>query len=352
MMPVDAVTQMITKFRHEDRSLPSFRGSVLDWPLFIRKFRKTTEEFNISDDANHKRLDKAIRGGARDVVRDLLRNPCFVNEVIEVLEATYGGEDNISAAIMKQLVEMKPLQSSLHNLVPFSYEVAKVRRMIQQSGSDCVKQEAMRKLSLLIPRQQQQAWDIQLQVMGKTDKPSIDDFANWLAHLKTICKVYTTGGDNNNKTERNRASESRLHFRNAWPQRRRPNRTNHPYEAQPTQRDAPAGDRRTARYNRFYGDNTPNAEGDGRYAIRGAPNGPWRPTRDTNVPMIANQRRLQNGHGEDHCEQGCGDQHRLEDCPKFKNGTQPERFRIIRSLRRCPCCCGKHSISICPTRQQ
>lgn len=196
-MTMDTVSHILTKLRNEDRSLPTFRGSVLDWPLFIQKYQDTTREFNITDDKNHKRLDNAIRGEARDTVREMLRYPCFVKDVIEVLEATFGGRDNVASAAMELLNKMKSLRPDLSNLVTFTLEVTKVHRMLKQCKLKSVQRQAMRRFEGLMPLTQLQSWDLQrqsweLQQQAVGDSTAtLDGFVDWLSRLKRICKVYS-----------------------------------------------------------------------------------------------------------------------------------------------------------------
>lgn len=66
MISADAAARMFIKMKHDNRSLPPFNGDILAWPTFLRKYKRTTEEYELDEYENQERLQKALRGQAND----------------------------------------------------------------------------------------------------------------------------------------------------------------------------------------------------------------------------------------------------------------------------------------------
>ena len=119
-IPVEILTELARNLRPQDTTLPPFRGDALDWPLFIKRFRTSTAESQISDEVNLNRLNAALRGPARDLVRSLLYHPCYVYHIIELLGHTYGS---------------KRSEEELENVAQFHLNVMKIQRRVKQSNN-------------------------------------------------------------------------------------------------------------------------------------------------------------------------------------------------------------------------
>lgn len=329
-MPVDAVSRILTKIRSEDKTIPYFYGCVLDWPIFAKKYRDTTVEFQITDDANQKRLDKALRGAARDQVRDLLRNACLVGDVMAILQDTYGGEDNIIAAVSEAIGKMKSLQSDLKNILHFTIEVKKVHLMLRQLTSvTSLGREWLMRIVKLLPLTERRMWAMHLVSLNKKDTGTIDDLLVWLFQLKDHCKVL--GLSNEGRRDSHRVSSR--HDQEAS-QRGRSSDQRRYYES----------DRRMRSDNRHRESSVENYDRVGskrRY-----------PDNDESFPP--RPRIMTNVVGNKGCViADCNGQHEFADCPKFKDASQPERYMLIQKHRRCPICCSsQHKYRNCNMRGQ
>lgn len=76
--------------RQANRDLPTFTGNMEEWPLFISEFRRSTEEGQFNNSENLRRLDKSIRGPAREAVSALFISPNNVEDIIDTLQANFG----------------------------------------------------------------------------------------------------------------------------------------------------------------------------------------------------------------------------------------------------------------------
>lgn len=78
--------------------LPDFNGNSLEWHAFISQYRISSELCNFNNQLilfiiiliNLARLQKCLKGKAREVVQSLLIFPDNVDRVIEVLESRFG----------------------------------------------------------------------------------------------------------------------------------------------------------------------------------------------------------------------------------------------------------------------
>lgn len=328
-MPVEAMGQILTKFRNEDKTIPTFHGSVLDWPIFVKKYRDTTEEFKITDDANQKRLDKALKGEAREMVRELLNNACLVEDVMELLQDAYGGEDNVYEAVTNAVTDLKPLQADLKNIISFSIGVKKIQRMLRQceiprpAGKDI-----LLKIVKMLPLTERRMWALFLKAIGREESGNIDEFVKWLGELKYQCKV--TGIPEESKEGKRRTTE----------ESRNSSRYQHYEKKRPTQPYYKDHFNSRAEENRREPDVTHyNRHGQRRKEL-------------TQEDNRSNPRVMTNIHtNNERCViKGCNETHRFADCPKFNSLSQPGRFRLIQEHHRCPVCCERHIFKLCPTR--
>ena len=75
------------------KELPTFSGSPEDWPVFAHLFRSSTETCGFSDAENLGRLNRALKGKARESALMLLRIPGNVPKILEHLEQRFGRGD-------------------------------------------------------------------------------------------------------------------------------------------------------------------------------------------------------------------------------------------------------------------
>lgn len=332
-MPIDAVSKILSKIRSEDKTIPYFYGCVLDWPIFAKKYHDTTEDFQITDDANQKRLDKALKGAAREHVRDLLRNACLVGDVMAILQDTYGGEDNIIAAVTEAIGKMRSLQPDLRNIVHFTIGVKKVHLMLRQLASATSSgRESLMRIVKLLPLTERRMWANYLTTLNKNDSGTIEDLLNWLSQLKDQCKVH---GLCDEGRESARQGSSRY------------NRDENDRGKNRDQRQYYDSDKRKGIDNNRHRE--PSARGydragqKRRYPDKDESFHP-RPRIMTNLLTTTSKVCV---------IEGCTDEHQFADCPKFKEASQPERYRLIRKHRRCPVCCSsQHNFSQCNVKEQ
>ena len=106
------------------RDLPQFSGRPEEWPVFAHMFKLTTAECGLSDSENLIRLQKCLRGDAREAVLAMLTVPGNVGEVMRTLELRFGRPDLVVSALIskaKSLGNLKP--GDFESLIAFSTSV-------------------------------------------------------------------------------------------------------------------------------------------------------------------------------------------------------------------------------------
>jgi hypothetical protein len=94
------------------RDLPSFYGSLKDWPYFLAVYNRTTAAASIDDETNVGRLDKALSGEARELVLDLLTLGRRPSEIIDMLQRRYGNKDLLLRRLSSNLIEFPTILST------------------------------------------------------------------------------------------------------------------------------------------------------------------------------------------------------------------------------------------------
>lgn len=104
--------------------LPDFSGSPEDWPMFSTAFNQSTAVYNYTNFENCLRLQKALKGEARECVKSLLIHPDNVSMVIEQLCFQYGRPEMLIRCQLQQIKEIAPIsESAVDKLVPFAVKV-------------------------------------------------------------------------------------------------------------------------------------------------------------------------------------------------------------------------------------
>lgn len=92
--------------------LPDFDGtSPLAWNHFLLKFNLSSTECKISNEENLLRLNKHIKGGAREKVKLLLLSSNSPQQILSILNRQYGGDDKILQEIINEIQKVNIVRS-------------------------------------------------------------------------------------------------------------------------------------------------------------------------------------------------------------------------------------------------
>ncbi|XP_062704452.1 uncharacterized protein LOC134286795 [Aedes albopictus] len=113
-----AARQVVTK------ELPIFSGDPIDWPLFISSYQHSTETCGYSNSENLLRLQRSLRGSAKESVSSFLLHPSTVLQVMSTLQQLYGRPEQIvNNMIAKVRSTPPPKPDRLETLVSFGLVV-------------------------------------------------------------------------------------------------------------------------------------------------------------------------------------------------------------------------------------
>ncbi|XP_036327132.1 uncharacterized protein LOC118739729 [Rhagoletis pomonella] len=117
--------------------LPEFSGRPEDWPVFYTAFNESTAAYGYSNFDNNQRLQKCLKGDARETVKSLLIHPNNVSYIIEQLKFRYGRPEQLIHSQLLQVKEIAPIsESALTKLVPFAIKVKNICAFLQSANAE------------------------------------------------------------------------------------------------------------------------------------------------------------------------------------------------------------------------
>lgn len=85
------------------KDLPAYYGNAVEWPAWRAQFYQSTSTCGMTQSENLMRLQRALKGRAREAVSPLLMNPTQVPEIMDVLEHRFGGAHTIATLMFEKL---------------------------------------------------------------------------------------------------------------------------------------------------------------------------------------------------------------------------------------------------------
>ena len=119
-----------------DKKLPYFGGNPLEWNSWYNRYSSTTAKCNLDNSENLDRLEKFLKGKARDMVQSKLGQTEAVPWIISTLKKLYGRPEVVLKAHLQKIKELPPIKNeNLKSLMEFAFEAQSVRTAIESSGS-------------------------------------------------------------------------------------------------------------------------------------------------------------------------------------------------------------------------
>ena len=84
------------------KDLPTFSGQPEEWPVFVHTFRSTTTQCGFNDSENLIRLQRSLKGKAKEAVGPMLTLPENITDVFHTLEMRFGRPDLVIAALISK----------------------------------------------------------------------------------------------------------------------------------------------------------------------------------------------------------------------------------------------------------
>ncbi|XP_017487272.1 PREDICTED: uncharacterized protein LOC108375640, partial [Rhagoletis zephyria] len=175
------------------QDLPEFSGKPEDWPIFFTAYTESTAVYGYSCFENNLRLQKSLRGEAREAIKSLLIHPNNVGNIIEQLRFRYGRPEQLIPSQLAHVREIAPIsESSVVKLIPFATKIANICAFLR---SACGGEQHLANPTLLdelvgkLPMSKRIEWA----VFASSLQPyaTVQHFSDWLTKLaNVICTVY------------------------------------------------------------------------------------------------------------------------------------------------------------------
>ncbi|CAG7830725.1 unnamed protein product, partial [Allacma fusca] len=174
------------------RDLPLFSGEAEEWANFAATFLRSTNSCRFANDENLSRLQKCLRGKARDVVQALLVTPENVPEILRTLEFHFGQpEDIIGSMIAKAEAAVIVREDKPELMMDFCSIVKNmVATMISLRKEEHLGNPMLvKKLLAKLPPNYKLYWVNQARSWGRSD---LQAFATWLWDMAQLVQLTKT----------------------------------------------------------------------------------------------------------------------------------------------------------------
>ena len=165
------------------KELPTFDGNPLDWPNFICQYKNTTEICGFSNEENQNRLQKCLKGKAKEVVQTLLILPQNVSRVIECLEKRFGRPEYIISLLLDKAVKISPVkEDKLITLIDFSDSVKNLVNTLETLDEENYLQNPilLKELVEKLPVSYRMQWMEHIQNCNILKYNKLNAFQQWL----------------------------------------------------------------------------------------------------------------------------------------------------------------------------
>ncbi|XP_043069570.2 uncharacterized protein [Drosophila bipectinata] len=189
------------------KDLLTFSGDPEDWPLFISTFEHSTTAAGYTNVENMRRLQKSLKGKARDLVRDKLLLPNLVPEVISTLKMFFGRPEHILERMVEKVRRLAPPKDRLEALIEYALAVRNVCATMEACDLKAYLNNPMLVKELVdkLPNQHKLNWAMQ----PRDDRvAAVKAFSDWLykiaeaASLVMAPSFYKTGAVNSHNSRR------------------------------------------------------------------------------------------------------------------------------------------------------
>ncbi|XP_017477531.1 PREDICTED: uncharacterized protein LOC108367431 [Rhagoletis zephyria] len=167
--------------------LPEFEGRPENWPMFRETFLMTTAEYQYTDTQNMIRLQKAVKGKARETIECLLIHSRNVSQIMKVLQERFGKPELLVKSQINKIRNVAPIsESCIEQLVGFATKVQNLSSFLQAADCDhhLSNPTLMEELLLKLPIQRRIEWA--RYASSIVPRPTICHFSDWLQELSSI----------------------------------------------------------------------------------------------------------------------------------------------------------------------
>ena len=170
--------------------LPEFSGVPEEWPMFSTAFNNSTTVYGYNNFENCVRLQRALKGDARESVKSLLIHPDNVNMVMEQLRFRYGRPEMLIRCQLQQVKEIQPIgESAIDRLVPFAVKVQNLAAFLETINGQqhLANPTLMDELIGKLPMSKRMEWA--RYASSIKPYPTVLDFNRWLKDIAELVQI-------------------------------------------------------------------------------------------------------------------------------------------------------------------
>lgn len=164
-------------------NLPIFDGNPEEWPIFYSQYKRSTDIYKICDEENIVRLQRCLKGRAKDTVQPLLIASSNAQKIIETLKFTFGRPEFIISSLIEKVRRTTPLkEGKFETYLQFSNIVESLVTTMEifESTGHMNNPQLLNEVVVKIPPFLRIEW-AKLS-MTKTNV-SLKDFSTWLRNI-------------------------------------------------------------------------------------------------------------------------------------------------------------------------
>ncbi|CAL8100448.1 unnamed protein product [Orchesella dallaii] len=173
------------------KDLPPFGGDCSEWPAFHAQYVQTTAACGFTPVENLYRLQKALKGKAKEVVQAFLTTPDNVEIIMETLEQQFGNPRFIILALVQKVKDAPaPKDGKPESLIKFANTVKNLVITIQnlKRKEYLVNPQLTEDLVNKLDGHYRIRWG-EFVVDSKLDSPTLEHFSIWLDRLSRSAQV-------------------------------------------------------------------------------------------------------------------------------------------------------------------
>ncbi|XP_065365551.1 uncharacterized protein LOC135958583 [Calliphora vicina] len=181
--------------------LPEFCGIPEDWPMFLSALEHSTAAYSYNNFENCLRLQKALKGEARECVKSLLIHPNNVPTVIEQLKLQYGRPELLIRCQLQQMKEVQPIaENAIDKLVPYSIKVRNLAAFLESANGyqHLSNPTLMEELVQKLPMSKRLDWAQFASTLPQL--PTILDFSTWLQRVANLVRSVQISSSSGNRS--------------------------------------------------------------------------------------------------------------------------------------------------------
>ncbi|XP_075167473.1 uncharacterized protein LOC142239564 [Haematobia irritans] len=171
------------------KQLPTFNGDPEEWPLFICSFENSTSVAGFSNEENLIRLQTALKGKAREIVKSKLLLPQMVPEIIETLRMCFGRPEHILDRAISKARNMPAIKDKLDALIEYAMCVRNICSTMEgcKLNSHLNNPLLVKELVDKLPNNYKLNWAMSLK---DETTPVVKVFSDWLFQMaEAACTV-------------------------------------------------------------------------------------------------------------------------------------------------------------------